>query len=68
MVIPIEQTCPKCGSRFLGSDVLGEPCWPCQGFTGFPFKIDPSLPDDVIEFRHPDGRIDRSELPDKEPK
>jgi hypothetical protein len=26
---PVEQTCPKCQGRFLGSDVIGFPCEPC---------------------------------------
>lgn len=26
---------------------------------GIPLKADASLPPDVVEFRHPDGRVDR---------
>lgn len=29
MVIPVEQTCPVCGDRFMGSDMVGMPCMPC---------------------------------------
>lgn len=30
MVIPVEQTCPKCGSRFMGSDCIGDSCSSCR--------------------------------------
>lgn len=28
-MIPVEQTCPKCGTRFMGSDIIGYPCFSC---------------------------------------
>lgn len=33
-MIPVEQTCPKCHERFMGSDVIGFPCPSCMGLTG----------------------------------
>lgn len=30
MVMPVEQTCPKCHNRHMGSDVLGMPCFECE--------------------------------------
>jgi hypothetical protein len=33
-MIPVEQTCPKCHIRFLGSDVVGLPCPSCMGMSG----------------------------------
>lgn len=30
-MIPVEQTCPKCRGRFMGSDVVGFPCPSCMG-------------------------------------
>ena len=27
---PIEQTCPTCGIRFMGSDAIGYPCLDCS--------------------------------------
>lgn len=32
-MIPVEQTCPKCGTRFMGSDVVGLPCHYCMGLS-----------------------------------
>lgn len=32
MPIPVEQTCPECRGRFVGSDIVGLPCPNCQGF------------------------------------
>jgi len=32
-MIPVEQTCPKCGSRFMGSDIVGLPCTSCMDLT-----------------------------------
>lgn len=29
-MIPVEQTCPKCRGRFVGSDVVGFPCPSCM--------------------------------------
>lgn len=29
MVMPVEQTCPSCGQRFMGSDAIGDPCPDC---------------------------------------
>lgn len=30
MVLPLRQTCPKCGTEFMGSDIVGLPCFGCQ--------------------------------------
>lgn len=37
-MIPVEQTCPKCRNRFVGSDVVGFPCPDC-----FDYKFDMTL-------------------------
>lgn len=29
-MIPVEQTCPKCRGRFMGSDVVGLSCPSCM--------------------------------------
>lgn len=29
-MVPVEQTCPKCKARFMGSDMVGDPCPSCQ--------------------------------------
>lgn len=31
-------------------------------FLGFPVIIDPKIPDGIVEFHHPDGRVDRFRL------
>ncbi len=30
-MIPVDQTCPLCHCRFIGSDVVGGPCQACLG-------------------------------------
>jgi Zn finger protein HypA/HybF involved in hydrogenase expression len=30
-MLPVEQTCPKCHNRFIGSDMIGFPCPDCLG-------------------------------------
>jgi hypothetical protein len=30
-MIPVWQTCPCCNTRFLGSDMIGFPCFECSG-------------------------------------
>jgi len=32
-MLPVEQTCPKCHGRFMGSDVIGYPCPSCTGIS-----------------------------------
>lgn len=32
MIMPVNQTCPKCGQPFMGSDAVGDPCPRCQGY------------------------------------
>ena len=32
-MVPTEQTCPKCGARFIGSDVIGGRCPACMSLT-----------------------------------
>ena len=32
-MVPVEQTCPVCNNRFMGSDMVGDPCMPCRGFN-----------------------------------
>lgn len=28
-MLPVEQTCPTCHTRFMGSDMVGDPCLGC---------------------------------------
>ena len=32
MPIPVEQTCPECRRRFVGSNIVVYPCLECQGY------------------------------------
>lgn len=46
-MIPVEQTCPKCGGRFVGSDIVGYPCPPCSGENSALTEALKHLTDDV---------------------
>jgi hypothetical protein len=32
-MVPVEQTCPSCHRRHLGSDIVGLPCANCMGIN-----------------------------------
>lgn len=32
-MMPVEQTCPQCRGRFIGSDVVGLPCPSCMDMS-----------------------------------
>lgn len=32
-MVPVEQKCPTCGEWFMGSDMVGFPCFECGGMN-----------------------------------
>lgn len=42
-MIPVEQTCPKCHSRFKGSDIIGYPCPSCMAIDNYSDQLQEAL-------------------------